>query len=140
MLTGNVRLLHQSGTTRALVVRWVLDGRVVDAAEGEAQPVTADAVLARIVDAEQAAARLVAAIRAAQSADAVPFTVASAPLLLLNSFHELVDAGVSVTLVEALQLPSLEALYSAALPAHLVQDDAMGIKVRLRRGLRVLQT
>ena len=137
-----MRFLLQSGATRALVVRWVLDGRVVDAAEGEAQPASADAVLARIVDAEQAAARMVAVIRAAQSADAVPVTVASAPLLVLNSFHEFVDTGMSVIQVEAPELPSLEALCVAALPGDLAEqaDAVVGIKVRLRRGLRVSQT
>ncbi len=101
---------------RELFVRWVLDGQACDdAAAGEAQPATAEEVAARIMRSEHAAADVVAAIRAAQPADAPSFTLAAAPLVLVDRIRELAKTGALVVHPTPPALPSLQALCTAAL-------------------------
>jgi hypothetical protein len=105
---------------RELFVRWILDGQARDdAAAGEAQPAAAEEVAARIMRSEHAAADVLAAIRAAQPADATPFTLAAAPLALVERVRELASTGALVVQPAQIPMPSLQSLVTAALA-----DDA----------------
>jgi hypothetical protein len=105
---------------RELFVRWILDGQARhDAAAGEAQPAVVEEVAARIMRSEHAAADVLAAIRAAQPADATPFTLATAPLALVERVRELASTGALVVQPSQIPMPSLQSLVTAALA-----DDA----------------
>ena len=65
-------------------MRFVLDGRIVDETSGMAHPVTAADVAALIMRSDEGRMALLAAIRAAQPAGSTPFSLVSAPMILLE--------------------------------------------------------
>ncbi len=74
-------------------MRFVLDGRAMDDASGDALPATAAVVAARILRSDNARTALLAAIRAAHPADGTPFETETAPLVLLERLENFLSTG-----------------------------------------------